>query len=150
MTIYFYSVRDEHGYMSNFAAYPIVLKGKRWPTTEHYFQAQKFVGTSHEEAIRRAKSPKLAAEMGRDRSRSLRRDWESAKDNVMREAVLEKFTAHPDIRAMLLATGDEPLVEQTSHDYYWGCGTDGSGRNMLGHILVEVRSALREMESEGT
>ena len=45
MTIYFYSVREEYGCFSNFSAHAITLKGKRWPTTEHYFQAQKFPGT---------------------------------------------------------------------------------------------------------
>lgn len=38
----FYSVGDEFGAFSNFAAYPITLEGRRWPTSEHYFQAQKF------------------------------------------------------------------------------------------------------------
>ncbi|KAB8141138.1 NADAR family protein [Chloroflexia bacterium SDU3-3] len=144
MTIYFYSVREEYGCFSNFSAHAITLKGKRWPTTEHYFQAQKFPGTPHEEEIRRTKAPKDAANMGRDRSRPLRRDWESVKDDIMRAAVRQKFTEHEDIRAVLLATGDEELVEQTSGDYYWGCGTDGTGKNMLGKILMEVRAELRE------
>ncbi len=38
-----------------------------WPTSEHYFQAQKFVGTPHLEAIQRANTPKDAAT---DRTRS--------------------------------------------------------------------------------
>ena len=42
-TINFYSVNDEYGEFSNFAAFPIKLKGKHWPTSEHYFQAQKFL-----------------------------------------------------------------------------------------------------------
>ena len=82
--------------------------------------------------------------MGRERSRPLRRDWESVKDDIMREAVRQKFTEHEDIRAVLLATGDEELVEKTSGDYYWGCGTDGTGKNMLGQILMEVRAELRD------
>jgi hypothetical protein len=44
---------------------------------------------------------------------------------------------------VLLGTGDEELVENAPGDYYWGCGADGSGRNMLGRILMEVRSGLR-------
>ena len=31
--IRFYSVQDEYGELSNFAAFPITLKGKRWPTS---------------------------------------------------------------------------------------------------------------------
>ena len=62
----------------------------------------------------------------------------------MRRAVLRKFETHADIRAVLLGTGDEELVEATSNDYYWGCGTNGTGQNRLGQILMEVRAILRE------
>ena len=86
--INFYSVNDDYGEFSNFAHYPIRLKGKTWPTSEHYFQAQKFKDRGHQEEIRKAKSPMIAARLGRDRKKKLRRDWESAKVNVMREAVM--------------------------------------------------------------
>jgi hypothetical protein len=141
--IYFYSTTDEHGYMSNFARYPIKLKGKRWATTEHYFQAMKFEGTMHEEEVRAASTAKEAASRGRDRARPLRRDWESVKDDVMREAVRAKFEQHSEIAERLLSTGDAKLIEKTTGDHYWGCGTNGTGRNMLGVILMEVREALR-------
>jgi ribA/ribD-fused uncharacterized protein len=141
--INFYSVSDEHGHFSNFAPYPVRLKGKVWPTSEHYFQAQKFVDTEHEEAIRKARSPMIAARMGRDRKKPLRPDWESVKDDVMREAVRAKFTQHPELRDVLLATGEAKLVEHTSNDSYWGDGGDGSGKNMLGRILMEVRTELQ-------
>lgn len=142
MTIYFYGSQEEYGYMSNFSRHPIVIDGKVWPTTEHYFQAQKFVGTSHESEIRKASGPGEAARMGRDRSRPLRKDWESVKDDVMRVALRAKFTQHEDLRVALLATGTEPLVENTTTDLYWGAGSDGTGKNMLGRLLVELRSQL--------
>ncbi len=148
MTILFYSVGDDYGCFSNFSAHAFELDGKHWPTSEHYFQAQKFAGTPHEEAIRRANSPMLAARMGRSRKRPLRRDWESAKDNVMRRAVLKKFETHEDIQEILLATGDEKIVEDTTRDYYWGCGSKGNGKNKLGLILMEVRQILRQREDD--
>jgi ribA/ribD-fused uncharacterized protein len=141
--IQFYRASDEFGCFSNFAAFPITIEGKRWPTSEHYFQGQKFENAEHREAIRQAKSPMIAARMGRDRKKKLRRDWESAKGNVMREAVLAKFTQHDELRAILLATGDAKLVEHTENDSYWGDGGDGRGKNMLGKILMEVREKLR-------
>jgi ribA/ribD-fused uncharacterized protein len=145
-TIRFYSVSDEYGCFSNFAAYPIRLKGRVWPTSEHYFQAQKFAEPAQQEEIRKAKSPMLAARMGRSRKRKLRREWESMKVNVMREAVLAKFTQHDDLRDILLSTADAKIVEHTANDSYWGDGGDGSGRNMLGRILAEVREKLRNQE----
>ncbi len=141
--IHFYSVSGEFGCFSNFSPHPVALKGQTWPTSEHYFQAQKFPGAPDEEEIRQAKSPMIAARMGRSRKRPLRQDWESVKDSIMHEAVLAKFTQHADLRGILLATGDATIVEHTKNDSYWGDGGDGSGKNMLGRILVRVRNELR-------
>jgi hypothetical protein len=64
----------------------------------------------------------------------------------MRKAVLRKFETHKDIREVLLSTGDELIVENSPIDYYWGCGKDGSGKNRLGEILMEVREILRHVD----
>jgi ribA/ribD-fused uncharacterized protein len=143
--IHFYSASAEYGCFSNFSRHPIALKGVTWPTSEHYFQAQKFAGTPDEEEVRRAKSPLIAARMGRSRKRPLREDWEQVKDSIMHEAVLAKFTRHADLRPILLRTGDATIVEHTENDRYWGDGGDGSGKNMLGVILMRVRDELRSV-----
>ena len=83
--------------------------------------------------------------MGRDRKRPLRSDWEQVKDDIMKKVVLRKFKTHADIRQVLLSTGNELIVENSPIDYYWGCGADGSGKNKLGLILMEVRDFLREV-----
>lgn len=141
-TIKFYSQNDEYGEFSNFVAYPIALKKKRWPTTEHYFQAQKFEDSQHQEQIRKANSPMIAARLGRDRKKKLRKDWESVKDNIMYDAVLAKFTQYEGLKKLLLSTGDAKLIEHTTNDSYWGDGGHGRGRNMLGIILMRVRDEL--------
>jgi len=144
--INFYRTGDEYGCFSNFAAYPVEIRGQVWPTSEHFFQAQKFAGSQHEEAIRSVKSPMIAARIGRNRSKPIRPDWEQVKDDIMREAVRSKFSQHRDLREILLATGDALIVEHTKNDSYWGDGGDGSGRNMLGRILAEVRAELRRSQ----
>ena len=147
-TIFFYSSRAEHGYMSNFARYPVIMDGLKYKTSEHYYQSQKYKGTPWEKPVRDAAEPMKAAELGRDRSGPLRRDWESVKDNVMREVVEAKFRQHPELAKQLLDTGDAKLVERTTDDLYWGCGTAGTGKNMLGIILMEVREKLRQEKEE--
>jgi predicted NAD-dependent protein-ADP-ribosyltransferase YbiA (DUF1768 family) len=42
-----------------------------------------------------------------------------------------------------VATGDAVIVEHSQKDRYWGDAGDGSGENMLGKILMEVREELR-------
>lgn len=144
--IAFYGTQDEYGCFSNFAHTPFRLWGRTWPTVEHFFQAQKFADTEYEEAIRAAKSPAKAKAMGRTRRYKLRKDWESVKDGIMREAVLAKFTQHDDLRAVLLATGDATLKENSPTDSYWGTGSHGGGKNRLGRILMSVRAELRGQE----
>lgn len=144
MPIYFYSAKEQpYGCFSNFSAHGFELNGLYWRTSEHYFQAHKFAGhPEHVEALRQMASPMQVAKAGRSRSRPLRPDWEAVKDEVIRRAVLAKFQTHPAIREILLSTGDQELIEKTTGDYYWGCGSDGSGKNMLGVILMETRSLL--------
>jgi len=145
----FYSVSDDFGEFSNFAKFSIELDGKRWPTSEHYFQAQKFDDPGYREQIRTAKSPMIAARLGRSRKVKLRRDWESVKVEIMRTAVRAKFLQHDELRTLLLSTAAAKLVEHTVNDDYWGDGGDGSGRNMLGQILMQVREEFRQSQ-DGT
>lgn len=148
MAIKFYKINEQYGCFSNFAHYDFELDGKKWMTSEHYFQAQKFIGTEYVEIIRLLDNPMKAAEMGRDRKLPLREDWEQVKDDIMRKAVFEKFSQNEEIKKILLSTGKENIVENTSNDYYWGCGKDGSGKNVLGKILMEVREKLSQYDCE--
>jgi ribA/ribD-fused uncharacterized protein len=72
----------------------IQLQDMNWPTVEHYYQAQKFVGTADAAlipVIYAAQTPMDAAALGRDRTCQVRLDWEQVKTQVMREAVLKSF-----------------------------------------------------------
>ncbi len=142
-TIKFYAVSAPYGEFSNFALYPIKLKGKTWPTSEHYFQAQKFQGTDYEAKIRKVPSPMKAAELGRSRKFPIRKNWDSMRDQVMYEALKAKFTQHEELRPLLLETEDKILIEHTQNDSYWGDGGDGSGKNKLGKLLMKLREELR-------
>ena len=143
MAIYFYRVNKKYGCFSNFSRHGFKLNGKYWMTSEHYFQAMKFEGTDVFEKIRLASSPMDAANIGRDRLNPLRYDWENVKDYIMRKAVFQKFIQNNDIAEILLTTGNEEIIEKTSHDYYWGCGSNGTGKNKLGIILMQVRDEIR-------
>jgi len=61
----------------------------------------------------------------------------------MREVLRAKFAQHASLGSLLLSTGDAELVEHTTNDRYWEDGGDGSGKNRLGQLLMELRSELR-------
>ncbi len=142
MSIYFYSSKEQYGCFSNFSYYGFELEGRYWKTSEHYFQSKKFENTKFEEELRLLSSPMEVARRGRDRQMPLRNDWEFVKDDVMKKAIVAKFTQNLDILKNLLDTGEQEIIEKTTTDYYWGCGFDGTGKNKLGLILMEVRKEL--------
>ena len=141
--IKFYKVNDDYGFMSNFAPYPFSDGSRIWTTLEHYFQAQKFLVPQIQEKIRQIVSPMDAALEGRNRQNPLRPDWEVVKDKVMLQALRMKFSQNPEIAKELLATGDAILIEHTRNDDYWADGGDGSGKNKLGLLLMQVREELK-------
>lgn len=145
-SIKFYRTNEPYGCFSNFAEYPIDLNGRLWPTNEHFIQAQKFVGTDYEEEIRLASTAMEAAKMGRDRNHLLRKDWEDCKDDVMHLAILTKIEQHKTVKDILLSTGNCTLVEHTRSDAYWVDNGDGTGKNMLGIILMKIRASIKEFD----
>ena len=142
--IRFYERGQPYFEFTNFAEFPIQLDGKTWPTSEHYFQAQKFVGTPYEETIRNLPRAREAFDLSRQPqvSQWLRNDWEKVKLDVMHKALLAKFSQHSDLRDMLMKTGSRQLIEHTSRDSYWGDGGDGRGHNHLGQLLMKIRAEL--------
>lgn len=88
--INFYKTVDPFGCFSNFSAHPVYIGGKSWSTSEHYFQAQKFVSSVAVDLIRKAETPMKAAQLGRSRDYPLRVDWDVVKDGVMRVVVRTK------------------------------------------------------------
>jgi GTP cyclohydrolase II len=142
----FYHSDQPWGELSNFSRHAVFIGSRVWPTVEHFYQAQKFAGTPHEETIRRCETPILAKTMATSLAKLHRRqDWSAAKDAVMLEGLRAKFGQHPDLAEGLLRSNDRLLVEHTRNDVYWGDGGDGTGKNRLGQLLMQVRAELRHL-----
>lgn len=142
--ILFYKVNEPYGFFSNFSPHPIYIKGEVWKTVEHYFQANKFEEEPVRERIKLLESPMHAAIEGRNRSNSIKVNWEHIKDSIMEEALNCKFLQHPKLRKELLLSGEAKIIEHTVNDNYWADGVDGNGNNMLGILLMKIREEIRE------
>lgn len=130
---------------SNFSDQPVTMNGMIFSTSEHYFQYMKFVTTDPDwaEKIRLSPNPTVCKKMGGSREHPLRADWEEVKDQVMKDVLIAKADQHPIFKNELLSTGNATIIEASPYDYYWGEGKDGSGKNMLGVLLMEVREELK-------
>ena len=91
-TIYFYYEKKvPYGCLSNYSAHAVYLKRIIWPTSEHYYQAQKFAGTEREEQVRCQKTPDEAKAMGNGKDYPARPGWHSKlRDEVMLEVIWRK------------------------------------------------------------
>jgi N-glycosidase YbiA len=143
--VLFYGSSGLYAGLSNFYPAPIRIGGRVYPTVEHYFQSRKSRSRAKQEQIRGASTPAIAKHLGRDCT--LREDWEKIKVGVMRRALRAKFRQHSELRALLLSTGDRPLHEDAPFDRVWGY-LGGEGQDLLGKLLMELRTELREEASD--
>lgn len=141
------SFRGKHFFLSNFYV-PATVKhnGIKFPSVEHAYQAAKTENEEQQKNISRLNSPSLAKQTGR--RYTVRDDWESVRENIMRDLLMQKFS-DPVLRARLIGTGDAELIEgNTWGDEFWGAMWDRQaktwkGENRLGRLLMEVREALK-------
>ena len=80
-------------------------------------------------------------------------NWDTAKNDIMKDLITKKFTDNDELKAELLATGNKAMVE-CGRDPHYGCGLPivhkdifnqekCTGKNVLGNILCTVRDIIR-------
>ena len=131
----------ENRWLSNFWPAKAWYEGVCFPTTENAYQAAKvadpdvrkgFVG------IKASEAKKKGGEI------EMRPDFENVKLEIMEELNRQKFTYSAELKAKLLATGNQDLIEGNWWgDQFWGV-CSGKGQNNLGKILMKIRKELQE------
>jgi hypothetical protein len=143
----------QHHFLSNFYMHPFRYLGFEWPSAEHAYQAEKCAIGSDAQHILHLKTPGEAKRYGR---RVLKRkNWEDEEDpqnrvNTMLQILRAKFSLwNPDqvtrnpLSIRLIQTGNADLIEgNTWGDTFWGQCPVGNGENMLGKLLMKVRSEI--------
>jgi ribA/ribD-fused uncharacterized protein len=144
-------------FLSNFYLCKITHQGIVYPSSEHYYVAMKVKedqlingkmcpASDVREMISKISTPGQVKRFGR--SLSIRKDWDSVKLKAMEWVIREKFTKHPDLKEMLIQTGNEEIIESNYwHDIFWGvctcekCGN--KGENHLGKLIMKIRDEIR-------
>ena len=150
--IRFYRASEKpYGAFSNLYLREIFFEGGEFPTSEHAYQAGKARKPQVREWLMNAPTPALLAMAAHGLYYwDIAPGWSKNKFDRMRQVLRAKFTQHQDLREVLLATGDARLVESATVDNtvnrLWG-EVNGHGKNMLGLMLMELRTELR---AEGT
>jgi ribA/ribD-fused uncharacterized protein len=145
--ILFYRANEKpYGAFSNLFPRPIIFEGREYATAEHAYQAGKARREEVRAWILRAPTPGLVAMAAHGLyTWDIIPDWSRIKFERMRRVLHAKFSQHEDLKQLLLSTGDARLVESGRVDNEvnrtWG-EFNGKGRNMLGVLLMEVRTEL--------
>lgn len=152
-----YKTKEAFGGLSNMAAgYPLQINGVRILTTEALYQACRF---PHMPDVQREiigqYSPMTAKMKSNPHRKNSRPDWHEIRYKVMRWCLHVKLAQnYEEFGRLLLATGNQPIVEQSRKDDYWGAkliddtGDTLVGQNVLGRLLMELREKLKD-DTEG-
>lgn len=152
-----YPIWDERHPLTNFAPIPVTLYGHSIvPTTEHIYQALKFIPENTEvaEQIKSAETPLEAKTIANKNKDKIRADWPNIRYGRMMVVIRRKLRQHPELQAELLKTGsgyiyedadqyasENPSPEEVAEMRRWGI-YQGEGENWMGKILMKFREKL--------
>ena len=146
--VFIRGVDEQHGWMGNMSAHPVIHQNQTFRTTEALFQWLRFDG--HPEIQKRLvaeKSP-MAVKMVAKKHRRLLEKPDSGIDlKMMRLCLKLKIKQHAELKEKLLATGDKLIVEDCSarprgDAFYWGMALierQWVGENHLGKLWMKLR-----------
>lgn len=129
----------------NFYPCKIIVDGITYKNSEAAFQAGKIYQSNQKylQELQNADGDR-AFKIGKNGT------WQGAQTtnvNRMREVLFAKFTQNQNLKQSLMSTGNKNLIEDTStqnNAEFWGIGQNGTGKNVLGKLLEEVRWNLSQ------
>tara|TARA_B100000745_G_scaffold173343_1_gene113557 strand:+ start:7662 stop:8096 length:435 start_codon:yes stop_codon:yes gene_type:complete len=128
---------------SNFSSFQVVIWGEVWMTSEHAYQAQKFITRKDIQAkIQDARSAHDAKVIAREHAFFTHSGWEKEKLEVMEDICRAKLEQHEFIQKRLRETGDGEIIEDSPKDSFWGWGPNQTGHNYLGKIWMKLRDEM--------
>lgn len=118
---------------------PITVGEAAYPSVAHAYWARSVAGPEARAAVVAAESGAKARAVAAEAPR--REGWEQVRTAVMARLLRAKFEQHPDLAAVLLATGDATVLYDDADSDFWG-DNGGRGRNWTGRLLELVRAEL--------
>lgn len=121
-----------------------------------YCKALLFNDTNRATIILNATDPAVVKSEGRKVRNFNIDEWNEYKYKFVVNGNYLQFSQNPQMKQVLLSTGEKMIVEASPYDAVWGIGksaanafdtngnpVSGWGQNLLGKALVEVRTILR-------
>lgn len=137
--VFFYP--KEFYIFDNFSSFQIEWRGFLWPTSEHAFQAARFMGANDSIVglIKNARSAHDAQKIANENISQQLSNWSEMEKDIMKEILRAKINQHPYVLKKLIESGTREIIEDSWRDNHWGWGQDHLGENLLGKIWMELR-----------
>lgn len=149
-SVVFRKTKETFGGLSNMAGgFPIDINGQRYRTSEALYQACRYPHMPEiQELVVRQRSPMTAKMKSRPYRKDSRSDWDQVRVATMKWCLRAKLLQNwHDFSALLLETGERPIVEESGKDAFWGAKPKENGMlegtNVLGRLLMELREKLK-------
>ncbi len=157
--VFFHKPEEPYGCLSNWYPSPFDLDGIHFSSAEQYIMYRKcmlFGDEPSAKAVLATNDPKQQQAIGRNASGYMETVWAGARQMAAFRALMAKFSQNENLKQKLLDTGDAYLVECAGSDKVWACGirladdrrfntANWDGSNILGFLLLEVRTLMKEM-----
>lgn len=143
------SFKGRYFFLSNFYRRQFRLNGVLYASAEHAFQTQKPIIYADRVRVHTCNSPADAKALANSVPR--KPNWDEIKVDIMKNVLRAKFSREFNFQinpllTFLLNTGEAELVEGNNWgDTFWGQCPLGNGENMLGKLLMKVRSEMRHL-----
>lgn len=154
---FFWIDTEKNGQFSNWYRREFVIDDFRYFCVEQYMMSQKakmFHDASSYTKILRADTAEECKAYGRKVCPFDPGKWDAVSYEIVKEGNRQKFKQNPDLKKMLLDTGNNILAEASPKDMVWGIGFTAKkagavnpdqwpGKNLLGKLLMELREEFR-------
>lgn len=167
--VFFYKPLESNGYLAIDFVAPFVVEDQRYNCVEQFIQSKKaeyFNDDKMRTEILSVDDPKTQQDLGRKIKNFSPLKWQSSSEDgipyrskVMFDGNVAKFSLREDLRRRLLSTNNRKIVFASPYDRTWGVGLGireqglrneniWVGENLLGKILMNVRSILQRVDNE--
>lgn len=158
--VFFWRDTEKNGYFSNWYRRKFVIDDFEYLHVEQYMMAQKaklFHDSERYTAILKTDDPSKCKALGKKVTPFDSKVWDANKKEIVKTGNRAKFEQNPDLKAILIETGDAILAEASPRDKIWGIGigekaaaakdpSEWPGENLLGKILMELRDEFRRVK----
>ena len=152
----FHNPHEEYGFLSNWYLSRFTACGIEFSSMEQYMMYQKALCFHDKEIASRILETGDVAKikaLGRLVHNYEDHVWNGVRQIIVYEGLKAKFSQNPELKQLLLDTGDAVLAECAVKDRIWGIGLSmedpdrldrrkWKGANLLGYALMMVRDGL--------